>query len=129
MLGTLGTPAKMEKDHIAAEAVRTALHPDLVSDAMAEVNVDGAISLLGIYLTPYKDIIRRVAEQCVHNGGFSGDCQDRRCDGPKSGNTHCARHSGQLLAAPCKQEAVDSCRDDSHGHFDWPWQFHVYATC
>ena len=117
MLGTLGTPAKMEKDHIAAEAVRTALHPDLVSDASAEVNVDGAISLrglrltlerrIGIYLTPYKDIIRRVAEQCVHNGGFSGDCQDRRCDGPKSGNTHCARHSGQLLAALCKQEAVE----------------------
>ena len=93
MLGTLGTPAKMEKDQITAEAVRTALHQDLVSDAMAEVKLHGAISLrglrlalerrTGIYLTPYKDVIRRVAEQCVHNGGFSGDCQDRRCDGPK----------------------------------------------
>ena len=107
----------MEKDHTAAEAVRTALHQDLVSDAMAEVQVDGAISLrgprlalerrTGIYLTPYKDVIRRVAELCVHNGRFSGDCQDRRCDGPTCGNTHCARHSGQVHAAACKREAVE----------------------
>ncbi|CAE7228471.1 unnamed protein product [Symbiodinium sp. CCMP2592] len=117
MLGTLGTPAKMEKDYTAAEAVRTALHQDLVFDAMAEVHVDGAISLrglrlalerrTGIYLTPYKDVIRRVAELCVHNGGLSGYCQDRRCHGPTCGNTHCARHSEPVLAAACKQEAVE----------------------
>ena len=117
MLGTLGTPAKMEKDHIAEEAIRTALDQDLVSDVMAEVQVDGAFSLrglrlalerrTGIYLTPYKDVIRRVAELCVHNGGISGDRPDSSCNGPMSGNTHCARPFGQVLAANCKHEAAE----------------------